>query len=225
LVDPSAAIALDRRAVRGGGALSSLWALALAGSAAALPSSCSQSGTTVTCMFSAQGSEGTFAVPAGVTSVHVVASGGAGGRSLGGWGGRGAQVSSDLSVTPTSTVFVEVGIGGGAGGVSSGGGGGESDVRTCSIADSSCPAVGSAQNPRLVVAGGGGGAGGAGGGGNGGAGTCSVGSLGPANIATITIVVRTTKPGTLTDTATASASNVSMDPDDSATATTTVTGT
>ena len=45
-------------------------ALALAGSAAALPSNCTQSGATVTCTYS-PGPEGTFVVPPGVTSVHV----------------------------------------------------------------------------------------------------------------------------------------------------------
>ena len=40
-----------------------LWAIALTGSAAAaLPSNCTEAGTTVTCTFSA-GTEGTFAVP------------------------------------------------------------------------------------------------------------------------------------------------------------------
>jgi hypothetical protein len=169
------------------GALSLLSALVLADSAAALPSNCSPSDTMVTCTFATQGSEGTFTVPGGVTGVHVVANGGAGVRSLGGAGGPGAQVGSDLSVTPGSVLFVEVGIGGGgAGSADAAGGGGESDVRTCSITDSSCHAVdGSTQDPRLVVAGGGGGAGGAGGGGSGGAGgvgtaTCNPGLNGTA---------------------------------------------
>ena len=51
--------------------------------------------------------------------------------------------------------------------------------------------------------------------------TCTVGSLGGGESATITIVVKATKPGTLTATATVSASNVSSDTHDSATATTT----
>jgi hypothetical protein len=55
--------------------------------------------------------------------------------------------------------------------------------------------------------------------------TSTVGSLGGGQSATITIVVRATKPGTLTATATVSASNVNSDMDDSATAMTTVTGT
>ncbi len=42
------------------------------------------------------------------------------------------------------------------------GGGGASDVRTCSLTNSACPSLGSAQDPRLLVAGGGGGGGGLG---------------------------------------------------------------
>jgi hypothetical protein len=160
-----------------------LWAIALTGSAAAaLPSNCAELGTTVTCTY-APGPQGTFVVPAGVGSVPVIADGGAGGGSLGGSGGRGAEVSADLNVTPGSTLFVEVGIGGGASGSGdAAGGGGESDVRACSIADSSCPAVGTARDSRLVVAGGGGGAGAAAGGGNGGA--AGVGLTIPCNSGT-----------------------------------------
>jgi uncharacterized repeat protein (TIGR01451 family) len=55
--------------------------------------------------------------------------------------------------------------------------------------------------------------------------SCSVGGLGAGQSATITLVVKPTTPGTLTDTATVTASNVSQDADDSATATTTVQGT
>ena len=154
--------------------------------AANLPSNCTQSGTTVTCTFS-PGPEGTFAVPAGVASVHVVATGQGGGTpnppgSV--VGGPGAQVTADLGVRAGSTLFVEVAIGGGASTSTIGGrGGGESDVRTCSITDASCPAVGTAQDPRLIVAGGGGGGGCCGFGGDGGAGgvgtnTCNPGTDG-----------------------------------------------
>ena len=109
-------------------------------------------------------------MPVGVGSVHVVASGSAGAATFGAPGGPGAQVSANLDVTFGVPLFVEVGIGAGAGGADAAGGGGESDVRSCSITDGSCPAVGSTQDPRLLVAGGGGGAGAAGGGGSGGAG-------------------------------------------------------
>jgi Fibronectin type III domain len=160
-----------------------LWSGAEQARAATLPSNCTASGATVTCTFSA-GSEGTFTVPTAVSTVHVVAVGAGGGGTLGGTGGPGAQVSADLSVTPGSTLFAEVNIGGGAGGADGAGGGGESDLRTCSITNPSCPGVGNPfQDPRLIVAGGGGGAGAAGGGGSGGAGgvgsnTCNPGVSG-----------------------------------------------
>src|SRR5262249_31352815 len=127
--------------------------------------------------------EGTFAVPAGVTSLHIVATGehGAGNTQFV-LGGPGAQGTADLGVTPGSTLFVEVAIGRAAAGSADGGrGGGESDVRTCSMTDASCPAVGTAHDPRLIVAAGGGGAGGGRSGGPGGAGgrgtnTCNLGA-------------------------------------------------
>jgi hypothetical protein len=152
-----------------------------ASASAALPSACAEAGTTVTCTFSTVGTEGTFVVPVGVTSIHVVADGAAGTTNANGFSpGPGAQVSADLAVTPLQTLYVEVGIGGGAGGAVVGGnGGGESGVRTCSISASGCPALGSAQDPRLIVAGGGGGAGAFGGGGPGGTG--GVGSATPCN--------------------------------------------
>jgi hypothetical protein len=139
---------------------------------AALPSNCGEVGTTVTCTFSTVGSEGTFVVPVGVASIHVVADGAAGTSNANGFSpGAGAQVSANLAVTPLTTLYVEVGIGGGAGGAVVGGnGGGESDVRTCSVSGAGCPALGTPQDPRLIVAGGGGGAGAFGGGGPGGTG-------------------------------------------------------
>lgn len=151
----------------------------------ALPSNCSRSGTTVTCSYSDTGSEQTFTAPTGVSSVHVVAVG-ATGQAFSRSGGDGAQVTGDLSVTDGQTLFVEIGVGGGAGAtVNAGAGGGESDVRTCSVANNSCPALGSAQDPRLIVAGGGGGSGvggGAGAGGNavgsGATATCQPGAAG-----------------------------------------------
>ena len=152
--------------------------------AANLPSNCTQSGTTVACTFS-PGPEGTFAVPAGVTSLHVVAAGEAGAFNIQGVaGGPGAQVTADLGVSAGSTLFVEVAIGGGTAGSSHAGrGGGESDLRTCSISDASCPALGTARDPRLLVAAGGGGAGdgsqsGTGGAAGAGTNTCNPGSDG-----------------------------------------------
>lgn len=114
--------------------------------------------------------DGSFVVPAGVTSVHVVVAGGGGGRgrdattdavnSLGGFGG---VATADITVTPGATLSMLVGgkggdcltlgtggtggtNGGAAGGGVGGGGGGRSEVSNGAT--------------QLVVAGGGGGAGG-----------------------------------------------------------------
>jgi hypothetical protein len=155
------------------GAAFVLWGLVLAltSSPARAEATCSTTADTTTCTFSI-GEESTFEVPAGVSSVHVVATGA---RGSGISPGRGAQVSGDLAVTPGQTLYVEVGSfahpapscdtsrdciggfngGGNSGGVSSaaGGGGGASDVRTVSRTQSG--SLGS----RLIVAAGGGGAG------------------------------------------------------------------
>ena len=125
--------------------------------------------------FGYTGAEQEFTVPAGVTSVHVVAIGGAGGaafrfsssleRAL---GGRGAVVSGDLSVTP-GPLYVEVGgsaagrepceeepcageFNGGGESQFGGLGGGASDVRTTSRSQ-----PGTLESRLLVAAGGGGG--------------------------------------------------------------------
>lgn len=126
-------------------------------------------------VFAYTGAEQSFVVPAGVTSVAVVALGGRGGAGVtGGSGGLGARVSGVIEVTPGATLYVEVGgngadgsgtggaggfNGGGPGGngqpLSGGGGGGASDIRTMTRT-----APGSLDS-RLVVAAGGGGGGGA----------------------------------------------------------------
>jgi hypothetical protein len=121
----------------------------LADQAAALPSACNQSGRTVTCTY--MSGSNPFTVPAGVSSIHVVAVGGAGGAGdqFGFPEGRpGAVVSGDLPVKMGSTLYAVVGANAGALG-----GGAASDLRT-------------SQNDlstRLLVAGAGGGAGGDGG--------------------------------------------------------------
>jgi Glycine rich protein len=107
----------------------------------------------------------TYTVPAGVSSVHVEAIGGAGGANLfGDPGGRGGDVAADLSVSSGQSLSVYVGgdgstsAGGANGGGSPGnmngvllaGGGGGSDVRAAPNDLSS----------RLLVAAGGGGSGG-----------------------------------------------------------------
>ena len=121
--------------------------------------------------YASTGAEQTFVVPAGVTSINVLAVGGRGGSgALGSTrGGFGASVDADLGVTPGQTLYVEVGgngqdgilgaagpggfNGGGLGAPASGaGGGGASDVRTVPATDAGSLAS------RLIVAGGGGGA-------------------------------------------------------------------
>ena len=148
-------------------------------SAEALPANCTGVAV-VSCTFASTGAEQSFVVPAGVSSVHVVARGAPGGRgasldSSPSPGGRGAAVSGDLSVTAAEVLYVEVGgaptfdadacypglggvpcVGGFNGGGSShfgGGGGGASDVRTVTGSDAGTLAS------RVLVAGGGGGGG------------------------------------------------------------------
>ena len=139
---------------------------------------------TVTTTFGYIGSEQTFVVPPGIASLSVVAIGGAGGENTNAAYGLGGEVSSPLTVTPGETLYVEVGgpggtgsqtaagsggfNGGGTGGLppagppyygqqGGGGGGGASDIRTCSVSQSTCSGV-STLNTRLIVAAGGGGA-------------------------------------------------------------------
>jgi hypothetical protein len=157
-------------------------ALVLAIFALALASASAQANTIV---FSYTGVQGHFTVPAGVSSIHVVAIGAPGGNGDyafggGGAGGDGAQATADLAVTPGESLYVEVGgvggsvtgFAGGAGGFNGGraggsgdntgsgdfgggGGGGASDVRTLPAVDGL-----SSLNSRVIVAGGGGGGGG-----------------------------------------------------------------
>ena len=149
---------------------------------AALDSCTTIGETTTTCTFLPSGSEDTFEVPEGVSTIHVVATGAPGAVGFfGGSAGRGAQVSGDLTVTPGQTLYVNVGgtptnvagtcfenvacIGGFNGGGSSlyafggrgGGGGGASDVRTVATPSSGDQSESLAS--RLIVAGGGGGSG------------------------------------------------------------------
>ena len=59
---------------------------------------CSTTSGTTTCTYGSTGAEDTFVVPAGVSTIHVVATGapGAAGQQ-GGAAGRGAVVSGDLT--------------------------------------------------------------------------------------------------------------------------------
>ena len=138
--------------------------------ARAADGSCSTTRGTTTCTFASTGSEQTFVVPPGVSTVSVVAIGAPG--SLGDFGdtaGRGARVSGDLTgLVAGQKLYVNVGgaatgdrdeIGGFNGGGSSGhyggGGGGASDVRTVSRSGDPLESLES----RRIVAGGGGGSG------------------------------------------------------------------
>jgi len=75
-----------------------------------------RAGTTASCTYTAVG-EAAFTVPAGVTSLDVVAIGARGGDGTGGdgfggtpgVGGRGARVEATLDVTPGDTLYAEVG--------------------------------------------------------------------------------------------------------------------
>jgi Glycine rich protein len=114
--------------------------------------------------FTYTGSEQTFTVPAGVSTVHVTAIGGRGGKA-GAQGGSPAEVQGDLAVKPGQLLYVEVGGEGGGGsgpvnpggfnggGAGAGGGGGATDVRTAPRSAGLFP------DTRLIVAAGGGGSG------------------------------------------------------------------
>jgi hypothetical protein len=109
--------------------LSVLWSVVLAGSALALPSSCSISGNAGTCTYTGAGNY-TFTVPDGVSSLDVVAVGAAGGAGSNGGGphssgGAGASVEdTSVSVTGGEVLPVVVGGVGGDGTVTNGGSGG-----------------------------------------------------------------------------------------------------
>ena len=124
--------------------------------------------------------EHAFTVPAGVTSVQVLAVGGHGGTGNGGAaGGLGATATATLAVTPGETLYAEVagdgepvtetafgfgGYGGGGGGgvvftlfggvPTAGGGGGASDVRTCSARPNqpATPSPRGCSSPRAAAA-------------------------------------------------------------------------
>ena len=126
--------------------------------------SCVTGTTASASTFSFTASEQCYVVPAGVTSLHVVATGG-GGRTQS--TSFGAVATGDIAVTPGQTLYVEVGgdafygNGWNGGGTFSGGlssGGGASDVRTCGNAFCALTG-GSLSDPRLIVAGGAGGTG------------------------------------------------------------------
>ncbi len=152
-------------------ALGVLLGLALA---SAWPAAAARAVTTSTFLYT--GAQQRFIVPAGVTSLSVLAVGARGGNGLppgGGLGGAAAEVSGDVEVLPGQTLYVEVGgvgteasfagiarafNGGTFAGEGGAGGGGASDVRLLSRPENDSP---QSLFSRLLVAGAGG-AGGAG---------------------------------------------------------------
>ncbi|ODU27311.1 MAG: hypothetical protein ABT15_01400 [Pseudonocardia sp. SCN 73-27] len=165
--------------VAGGAVIAAGLLLPGAGIAAAADGTCATAGTTTTCTFGYTGTEQTFTVPPGITSVQVTAVGAGGGQSINGNSpSRGARVVGALTgLTANQVLYVEVGgtahgdptgkdceptdqcKGGFNGGGSAtfgfgGGGGGASDVRT------SPSTTATSLDSRLIVAGGGGGGGG-----------------------------------------------------------------
>jgi hypothetical protein len=123
----------------------------------------SASALAVTQEFKFTGKEQEFKVPAGVTSVHVVALGSSGGKAEhSASGGQGAVVTGDLTVKPEEVLYVEVGglpFNGGGSSKEGGSGGGASDVRTVSIGAEPSPGNKASLESRLLVAAGGGGGG------------------------------------------------------------------
>jgi hypothetical protein len=163
-------------------------------SAEAIEGSCAsatQGGTTTTTCFTP--GEYLFVVPGGITKVHVIATGASGQSTASAAGGDGSIATTDLVVTPGTQLFLNINNDFGANGVGGGSdtqhdgapGGGSVDVRTCSSKDSTCAALGSAGDPRIIVGGGGGGAGWVSGAGSAGFGSlsCSPGSNGQTTTA------------------------------------------
>ncbi|MCW3123323.1 MAG: surface protein [Flavipsychrobacter sp.] len=112
-------------------------------------------------LFSYTGAVQNYVVPAGCTSVNIIAEGANGAACVGNFsqGGIGGRSVCDMTVTPGQTLYIYVGGSGASGGYNGGGnalagnggmGGGASDVRT---------GTGLALSDRVIVAGGGGGAG------------------------------------------------------------------
>lgn len=115
--------------------------------------------STISTTFTYTGSQQTWVVPAGVTSINVNAYGAQGGANWVNNDNFGGQVIADLPVTPGATIYIYVGQqpngitggwnGGGNGEGAGQGGGGASDIRI----------GGTTLNDRMIVAGGAGGAG------------------------------------------------------------------
>jgi HYR domain len=99
--------------------------------ASALPSNCSQTGSTVTCTFGFTGTPATWTVPTGVKSAGFTLYGGSGAAGstnvgVGGPGGAGAEVTGTVSLSGVSSLTVNVAGSGAINGTGGYGGGGES---------------------------------------------------------------------------------------------------
>ena len=136
----------------------SIWLIAPAGAAAALPPGCAQSGGSVTCTFSETGGAQSWTVPSGVTAASFVVDGAAGGPSFGnsGPGGLGGQVSATIgSLTAGQVLAIEVGGEGSLDGPGGFNGGGPASSEGGSGGGFSSVSLGS--TVELVAGGGGGG--------------------------------------------------------------------
>jgi hypothetical protein len=165
-------LSLDRSRMASVIAAIALGSVSLVGAAspASAGDPCSSSGPTVTCTFTADGS---FTVPAGISTLEILAVGGNGaaGGSNGGAAGSGAAVTSDFVVggglvSAGQTLTFTVGgnasgrNGGSHGGGDGGFGAGFNDSPTGGGGGGATEVVGSpGPDARLVVAGGGGGGG------------------------------------------------------------------
>lgn len=178
--------------------------IALAGSASAASATCTAPATAVSggACRAAFTASGTFTVPAGVTSAHVLVVGGGGGGAMGGGGGGEVVVKKGVTVTPAAAVAVTVGAGataqGGASGgassfgtVSAAGGGAASDSPSYGVGGSSGSSTGGVGAQSQTSAGGGG----AGAAGNGLAATIGGSNLAVCGVGGPGVDVSTTFPG------------------------------
>src|SRR5690349_14957011 len=90
----------------------------------ATASTCTQNGSTVTCVFSNPNAAENWVVPAGVLSARITAQGGSGGRGFtppsnlsadGGVGGAGGTATAIVSLSPGAGLRIYVGGNGGDG--------------------------------------------------------------------------------------------------------------
>ncbi|WP_425824799.1 Ig-like domain-containing protein [Streptomyces fractus] len=119
------------------------------------------SGNTQCQAFTYQGSDATFTVPEGVTSLDVTMWGGQGGKSVSASGGYGGLASGTVQVTPGQELVVKTGGAGGNGDGKGGaypGGGNGGNYGTPTAGGGGYSFLGTTDSDPLMVAGGGGGA-------------------------------------------------------------------